>query len=81
MEKRLKSKFFYVLSIIIIVELADLTIFFSGLNWYQFKPGRLKWLEQREYLCYGLLLITGILVIWVLGLYAPGSGDFIYFQF
>ena len=52
-----------------------------GLNWFQFKPGRLKWLEKRQYLAYGILLVTGILVIWVLGLYAPGSGDFIYFQF
>ena len=52
-----------------------------GLNWYQFKPGRLSFLEEKPALAYGILLLTGLAVIWILGLYAPGSGDFIYFQF
>ncbi|MEQ8353610.1 MAG: MBOAT family O-acyltransferase [Leptospiraceae bacterium] len=52
-----------------------------GLNWYQYTPGRLRYFEERPSVSYPLLLISGLLVIWILGLYAPGSGDFIYFQF
>ncbi|MCB1306270.1 MAG: MBOAT family protein, partial [Leptospiraceae bacterium] len=52
-----------------------------GFNWYQFKAGRMKWMEARPHLAYSTLLLSGLAVIWILGLYAPGSGDFIYFQF
>lgn len=52
-----------------------------GFNWFQYRPGRMQFLEERPALAYPLLLVTGLAVIWILGLYAPGSGDFIYFQF
>lgn len=55
-----------------------LTLAVFGFNYLQYRK---KDIELRPQTAWTLLLIAAFIVIWLLGLFAPGGQSFIYFQF
>lgn len=56
----------------------SMTVFVFGFNYLQYRS---KAIEFRPQTAWALLFVTAFVVIWLLGLYAPGGQSFIYFQF